>query len=223
MSDDPIAIARVGLARALPRILALPGAPARPGRHRRRRGLRVPDGGRRCALGPGRRCWPWRCRGRRGHSAHAAAGGRGGRSPRPLAGGWPPLPAGPRRRHPRHHGRRGRSAIRTRFGFLGWAYGRAILRGEEPISIVRLAPTPTVILVPTDHGRLAIAAASEPELLEALGAAARVQQRLDEVSGRVLAALPARRSLRSRARRARGAGAGRIRARSRSPHAARAS
>jgi hypothetical protein len=85
----------------------------------------------------------------------------------------------------------GQSAIRARFGFLGWAYGAAVLRGEERISIVRLAPTSTVILVPTDHGRLAIAAASEPELLEALGAAARVQQRLDEVSGRLLAVLPA--------------------------------
>jgi hypothetical protein len=85
----------------------------------------------------------------------------------------------------------GQSAIRARFGFLGWAYGGAVLRGEERISIVRLAPTSTVILVPTDHGRLAIAASSEPELLEALGAAARVQQRLDEVSGRLLAVLPA--------------------------------
>ncbi len=82
------------------------------------------------------------------------------------------------------------SAIRARYGFLGWAYGAAMLRGEERIWIVRLAPTRTVILVPTNLGRLAIAAASEPELIEALGAAARVQQRLDEVSGRVQAALP---------------------------------
>jgi hypothetical protein len=85
----------------------------------------------------------------------------------------------------------GRSVVRARLGFLGWAYGAAMLRGEEEIWIVRLAPSPTVILVPTDRGRLAIAASSEPELIEALGAAARVQQRLDEVSGRVHAALPA--------------------------------
>lgn len=85
----------------------------------------------------------------------------------------------------------GRSAVRARFGFLGWTYGEAMLRGEEQIWIVRLAPSHTVILVPTDRGRLAIAASSEPELIEALGAAARVQQRLDEVSGRVHAAIPA--------------------------------
>jgi hypothetical protein len=84
----------------------------------------------------------------------------------------------------------GERVIRTRFRILGWAYGSARLRGSERISIIRLARTPTVILVPTDHGRLAIGAASEAELLEALGAAARVQQRLDEVSGRVRAALP---------------------------------
>lgn len=85
----------------------------------------------------------------------------------------------------------GERVIRTRFGILGWAYGSARLRDGERISIIRLAGAPTVILVPTDHGRLAIAAASEAELLEALGAAARVQQRLDEVSGRVRAARPA--------------------------------
>ncbi len=85
----------------------------------------------------------------------------------------------------------GGGGVRAGLHLPGWAYGRALLRGEEPISILRLAPTATVILVPTDRGRLAIAAASEPELLEGLSAAARVQQRLDEVSGRVHAALPA--------------------------------
>jgi hypothetical protein len=81
--------------------------------------------------------------------------------------------------------------IKSRFPVLGWSVGRAMLRREEPIVLVRLARTPSVIVVPTDAGRLAIAAASEPVLLEALGAAARVQQRLDEVSGRVMAAFPA--------------------------------
>ncbi|TME30870.1 MAG: hypothetical protein E6I62_08125 [Chloroflexi bacterium] len=81
-------------------------------------------------------------------------------------------------------------SIRSRFPVLGWSFGRAVLRGEERIILVRLARTPNVIVVPTDAGRVAIAAASETDLLEALGAAARVQQRLDEVGGRVLAAFP---------------------------------
>ena len=81
-------------------------------------------------------------------------------------------------------------SIRSRFPVLGWSFGRAVLRGEEPIVLVRLARTPNVIVVPTDRGRLAIAAASEGDLIDALGAAARVQQRLDEVGGRVLAAFP---------------------------------
>jgi hypothetical protein len=78
--------------------------------------------------------------------------------------------------------------IHSRFPFLGWSMGRATLRGDEPITLVRVARTPSVILVPTELGRLAIAPASERDLLEALAAAARVQQRLDEVSGRVMAA-----------------------------------
>src|SRR5207244_6916367 len=81
-------------------------------------------------------------------------------------------------------------SIRSRFPVLGWSFGRAVLRGEERIILVRLARTPNVIVVPTDRGRLAIAAASEGDLIDALGAAARVQQRLDEVGGRVLAAFP---------------------------------
>jgi hypothetical protein len=81
-------------------------------------------------------------------------------------------------------------SIRSRFPVVGWSFGRAVLRGEEPIVLVRLARTPNVIVVPTDRGRLAIAAASEGDLIDALGAAARVQQRLDEVGGRVLAAFP---------------------------------
>jgi hypothetical protein len=76
------------------------------------------------------------------------------------------------------------AAIRPRFGAFGWALGRATLRGTEPIDLVRLASVPTVILVPTDRGRLGIAPASEAELLAALTAAARVKQRLDEVAAR---------------------------------------
>ena len=74
--------------------------------------------------------------------------------------------------------------LRARFGFVGWALGRGTLRGEERIQVVRLAPSATLILVPTIHGRLAVAPASEGELLAALAGAARVQQRLDAVAAR---------------------------------------
>lgn len=102
----------------------------------------------------------------------------------------------------------GRGVLRSGHPILGWSNGRAVLRGEEEVTLVRLARTPTVILVPTDQGRLGVAAASEMDLLEALGAAARVQQRLDEVSGRVTAAFHAAiPDLEERRRAARAAGA----------------
>ena len=74
--------------------------------------------------------------------------------------------------------------VRPRFGALGWAVGRARLRRDEEIEIVRLAPTASMILVPTDRGRLGIAPVSEEHLLSALAAAARIQQRLDDVAER---------------------------------------
>jgi hypothetical protein len=77
--------------------------------------------------------------------------------------------------------------LRPGFGALGWAVGRAKLRGQETIDIVRLAPTASMILVPTDRGRLGIAPTSEENLLTALSAAARIQQRLDEVAVRARA------------------------------------
>ena len=73
----------------------------------------------------------------------------------------------------------GASSLRPRIGFFGWSIGGARLRDEEEISIVRLAATPTAILVPTERGRLAIAAASEDALLDALTRAARARQRLE--------------------------------------------
>jgi hypothetical protein len=76
---------------------------------------------------------------------------------------------------------RGASASRleARSRALGWSIGRARLRRQEPIEVVRLAPTATAILVPTERGRLAIAPAREDELLDALSRAARARQRLD--------------------------------------------
>ncbi len=74
------------------------------------------------------------------------------------------------------------SRLRVRSGAFGWSLGRAVLRGEEPIHIVRLAPTATAILVPTDHGRLAIAPARDEDLLDALSRAARARQQLEAQS-----------------------------------------
>jgi hypothetical protein len=84
---------------------------------------------------------------------------------------------------------RGPDAARLRpgFGALGWGLGRAWLRGDEMIELVRMAPTDTMILVPTDRGRVGIAPASEQQLLDALAAAARIQHRLDEVAERARA------------------------------------
>jgi hypothetical protein len=85
----------------------------------------------------------------------------------------------------------GAARLRARFGALGWAVGPATLRGSEAVEVVRLARSPSLILVPTDQGRLAVAPASEQALLDALGAAARVQQRLDEAAGYARAAAAA--------------------------------
>jgi hypothetical protein len=71
------------------------------------------------------------------------------------------------------------SSLRPRSGALGWGIGPARLRGEEEIELIRLAPTATAILIPTDRGRLAIAPADEPALLEALAHAAQARQRAE--------------------------------------------
>jgi hypothetical protein len=78
----------------------------------------------------------------------------------------------------------GAAKLQARFGALGWGIGPARLRGEERIHLVRLAPTRSLILIPTDAGRVGIAPASEEQLIGALSAAARVQQRLDQVAAR---------------------------------------
>ena len=78
----------------------------------------------------------------------------------------------------------GGAVLRSPFGALGWAVGPAILRGDEPIELVRLSPRPPLIVVPTDRGRLAIAAAVESDLLAALAHAVRQQERVDEAAAR---------------------------------------
>ena len=75
------------------------------------------------------------------------------------------------------------SRLRPRIGVFGWALGSARLRDEEEIQVVRLARTRTAILVPTQRGRLAVAAADEEQLLDALSRAARARQRLEELAG----------------------------------------
>ncbi len=79
---------------------------------------------------------------------------------------------------------RGENASRMRSGtrLLGYDLGRARLRDEEEIEVVRLAPTSSVILIPTDHGRFAVAPADEAALLDALSRAARARQRLDAIA-----------------------------------------
>lgn len=75
--------------------------------------------------------------------------------------------------------------LRAWFGAFGWTIGRASLRGEERIQIVRLAPSESLILVPTEGIRLAVAPRSESDLIGALTAAARVQHRLDAARPRM--------------------------------------
>ena len=82
------------------------------------------------------------------------------------------------------------SSLRSRRPIPGWQLGPARLRGEENVEVVRLAPTASAILVPTDRGRLAIAAAREEELLAALAQAARARQRLEEQVGEEATATP---------------------------------
>jgi hypothetical protein len=79
---------------------------------------------------------------------------------------------------------RGRNASTLRAGLsaFGWALGPAMLRDEEEIEVVRLAPTRSAIIVPTDRGRLAVCPVSEDELVSQLTAAVRVKARLDQVA-----------------------------------------
>ncbi len=77
---------------------------------------------------------------------------------------------------------RGEGASRLTGGFgLGWRIGRGVLRGEEDVHVVRLAPTESVILVPTARGRLAIASSDEGHLIETLTHAAQARARTEEL------------------------------------------
>jgi hypothetical protein len=84
----------------------------------------------------------------------------------------------------------GAARLRTSLGLLGWGIGRATLRGEEQIQLIRLAPTASMILIPTDQGRLAIAAAADDELLGVLAHAARLQTLAASVAAPTLSLIP---------------------------------
>lgn len=73
----------------------------------------------------------------------------------------------------------GAAALQPHLGVLGMGLGSAVLRGEEQVELLRLAHRDSMILVPTDRGRLAIAAAVEQELLAALAAAVHRPQELE--------------------------------------------
>ena len=77
------------------------------------------------------------------------------------------------------------SSLRSRNRLPGWQLGRARLRDDEDIDVIRLAPTPTAIIVPTDRGRLVIAAHDEAGLLEALSSAARARQHRETIAAAV--------------------------------------
>lgn len=77
---------------------------------------------------------------------------------------------------------RGEGASRLKGGFgFGWSLGRAVLRDQEPVHVVRLAPTESVILIPTARGRLAIASSDEQHLIETLTHAAQARARAEEL------------------------------------------
>ncbi len=85
----------------------------------------------------------------------------------------------------------GAAALRPRLGVLGLGLGPAILRGEEHVELLRLGDRDSMVLVPTDRGRLAITAAVEQELLDALATAVLRQRELDAARGAAAAAAPA--------------------------------
>ncbi|HEY7451905.1 MAG TPA: hypothetical protein VIA02_05225 [Candidatus Limnocylindria bacterium] len=78
-------------------------------------------------------------------------------------------------------------ARRRRPSLLGSAVGPATL-GDETVELIRLGATPSVILVPTEQGRVALAAAAEDELVQTLMAAARTRAERAPVAATVISA-----------------------------------
>jgi hypothetical protein len=83
--------------------------------------------------------------------------------------------------------------LRVRLGSLGWAVGRTALAAGESVEVIRLAATPSVILVPTERGRVAVAVASEADFVDALRAAAhtRAERRISAAGAPLATPAPA--------------------------------
>jgi len=83
--------------------------------------------------------------------------------------------------------------LRVRLGSLGWAVGRTALAAGESVEVIRLAATPSVILVPTERGRVAVAVASEADFVDALRAAAhtRAERRISAAGAPLAIPAPA--------------------------------
>jgi len=84
-------------------------------------------------------------------------------------------------------------SLRVRLGSLGWAVGRTALAAGESVEVIRLAATPSVILVPTERGRVAVAVASEADFVDALRAAAhtRAERRISAAGAPLATPAPA--------------------------------
>lgn len=70
----------------------------------------------------------------------------------------------------------------VRLGSLGWTVGQAALPSGERVHVIRLGATPSVILVPTEQGRVALAVASEAAFVDALVAAASIRAQQPQVA-----------------------------------------
>jgi hypothetical protein len=64
-----------------------------------------------------------------------------------------------------------RGWFRTQLGSFGIEVGTGLIGGRERVDVLRLAPSSSVILVPSTGARLAIAPISEERLIRALAAA----------------------------------------------------
>jgi hypothetical protein len=68
----------------------------------------------------------------------------------------------------------GQGRFKTQLGSFGIEVGAGLMRGGERVEVIRLAPTSSVVLVPTIDARLAIAPISEERLMRALAAASAI-------------------------------------------------
>lgn len=66
----------------------------------------------------------------------------------------------------------GRAIFGTQLGGFGLEIGLGRAGPDESVDVIRLAPVPSMIMIPSQGRRLAVAPSSERRLLRALGAAA---------------------------------------------------